>query len=439
MGNIVAIIGRPNVGKSTLFNRILQRRVAVEEKQAGVTRDRLYGRAEWRGMEFTLVDTGGITFANGEKGLWKQVQAQAELAVEEAAVLLFVVDAKSGVTPLDQEIAVLIRKAGKPVVLVVNKVDNPSKQDIHEFYSLGFGDPIPVSAANSLNLGDLLDRVLELLPRRHLETNWDTEAIRVAVVGRPNVGKSSLINSLLDSERMIVSHLAGTTRDAVDTLLERAGKHFLFVDTAGIRRQSRVKLSLEYYSILRSFRAIEEADIALVMTDAEGIGSEQDKRIAGFVDEAGKGLIFLINKIDLVPGQGEDLIDKFNRSFGFVPYAYRLLISVHTGRGLKNIFPLIEQVDSNRRNRIPTPVVNDLFQDAFAIVPPPAIKGKRLKLYYATQAGVAPPRFILKVNDPSLAHFSYKRYLEKELRKVYDFAGTPVRIALQQHRKKERT
>ncbi len=440
-GNIVAIVGRPNVGKSTLFNRLTRARTAIEERVPGVTRDRLYGLAEWCGREFVVVDTGGITFGDSDP-LAAQVRRQAELAIAEAQVILFLLDGREGITALDRDIAVQLRRSGKEIIPVVNKIDTPEGRDaIYPFFELGFGEPLGVSAAHGRGIGDLLDAVCALLPQAE-KFVYPEDVIKVAVVGRPNVGKSSLINAILGEERVIVSEVAGTTREAVDTPFEYQGQSFVFIDTAGVRRKSKVKEAVEYYSVLRAFKAIERADLALMVLDGEKGITEQDQRLAGFIDQAGRGLIFVINKWDLAP-RGEEArqqyLESLHQDFAFARYASYEFVSARTGRRLQKLFPLIQQVWQEQHKRIPTPLINELVQDALLVNPPAAIKGRRLKIYYATQTSVKPPTFVFFVNNPELMHFSYRRYLENRLREAFVFSGTPIRIEARARQGKERS
>lgn len=438
-GNIVAIVGRPNVGKSTLFNRLTQARTAIEEKEPGVTRDRLYGAVEWCGRNFVIVDTGGITFGSGDS-LSAQVRRQAELAVSEARVIIFLLDGREGLTALDQDIAVFLRKSGKDILPVVNKIDfHEARAEIYPFFELGMGEPLSISAAHGRGAGDLLDAICARLPAEEIE-EYPDEMIKVAVIGRPNVGKSSLINAILGEERVIVNEMAGTTREAVDVRFEYLGQPYVFIDTAGVRRQSKVKEAVEYYSVLRAFKAIERADLALMLLDGVGGIAEQDQRLAGFVDQAGRGLIFVVNKWDLAPGGEEarrDYLASLHRGFSFAQYASYEFISARTGRRLQNLFPLIQQVWQEQHKRISTPILNELVQDAQATNPPSAVKGKRLKIYYVTQPAVKPPTFVFFVNNPELMHFSYRRYLENRLREAFVFSGTPIRIKIRARQGKE--
>ena len=439
--NIVAIVGRPNVGKSTLFNRLTAARTAIEEKVPGVTRDRLYGASEWRGESFIVIDTGGISFERDDP-LIKQVRHQAELAVEEAQVILFLLDGREGPAPLDQEIAHLLRRSGKPVILVVNKIDHlEAAAGVPAFYSLGMGDPLPLSAVHGRGTGDLLDRICELLPREiEAAPGVSEDDVKVALVGRPNAGKSQLLNNILGRERVIVSATPGTTRDAVDSSFNRGGTNYLLIDTAGVRRKSRVKEAVEYYSVLRALKAVERADLALLLLDAESGIAEQDQKLAGYVDQAGRGLIFAVNKWDLIKGKQEarrEWMEEISRAFAFAPYAPVTFISALTGSRVQELFPLFDRVRRELYRRVSTSLLNELLLDALAVNPPPTYRGKRLKIYYATQAAVKPPTFIFFVNNPQFMHFSYRRYLENRLREAFDFSGVPLRLKIRARREKE--
>ncbi|GAW93237.1 ribosome biogenesis GTPase Der [Calderihabitans maritimus] len=433
---VVAIVGRPNVGKSTLFNRITGARVAIVENIPGVTRDRLYRDADWRGREFTLVDTGGITSLNEEDTMTAQVKRQAELAIEEADVILFLVDAREGLNPDDEAIADILRRTDKPVILVANKVENFENPPIYDFYALGLGDPLPVSAAHGLNIGDLLDRLVENLPALEPEV-YGEDAVKIAVVGRPNVGKSSLVNCFLGRERVIVSEIPGTTRDAVDTVFHFNGREYVLIDTAGIRRKARISEATERYSVIRSLRAIDRSDVVLVVLDAvEGV-TEQDKRIAGYAHEAGKAAVIVVNKWDLVEKDGKTMNryeEAIRRELSFMDYAPTIYVSALTKQRVFKIIELVNRVAEQAARRIPTSTLNQIIDEATHLNPPPSDKGRRLKIFYATQAGIKPPRFILFVNDPDLFHFSYRRYLENQLREAFGFEGTPIGLVI---RKKE--
>ncbi|MBE3588714.1 MAG: ribosome biogenesis GTPase Der, partial [Thermoanaerobacteraceae bacterium] len=429
---VVAIVGRPNVGKSTLFNRIVGGRVAIVEDQPGVTRDRLYQTAEWAGRTFTLVDTGGLDLAEGE-GISGRVRRQVELAIAEADAILFLVDGRTGLTPTDQEVAALLRRTQKPVLLVVNKIENFQRAgEWAEFYRLGLGEPIPVSAAQGMNTGDLLDRLVAVLPPA-AEDEEEPDTLRIAVIGRPNVGKSSLVNALLGEERVIVSEIPGTTRDAIDTYFTLNGRRYMLVDTAGIRRKSRIDLPTEKYSVIRSFKAVDRCEVALVVLDAvEGV-TDQDKRIAGYAHEQGKASVLVVNKWDLVE-KDDRAADRFTavirRELAFMTYAPVAFISALTGRRLPRVMELVNLVGEQQCLRVNTADLNALIREAVLHNPPPGSKNRRLKILYATQGGVKPPTFVLFVNDPELVHFSYLRYLENQLREAYGFEGTPIRFIL---------
>ncbi len=439
MDNTIAIVGRPNVGKSTLFNRLISARTAIEEKVPGVTRDRLYGTAQWRDRSFVIVDTGGLTFGRDDR-LTTLVRSQVQLAVEEAQAIIFLLDGREGLTALDEEIGVMLRRSGKTVIPVINKVDHHEMDSAkYGFYSLGFGDPVTVSAAHGRGIGDLLDLVYDLLPSVQEEKDgYNADAVKVAVIGRPNVGKSSLINAVLGEERVIVSDLPGTTRDAIDTVFEYGAQPYVMIDTAGMRKKGKVKDSVEYYSVLRSLKAVQRADIALLVLDGESGITEQDQRLAGFVDQAGRGLLLVINKWDLVKNRDharENYLDQLDRMLSFVPYAHVIFISALTGWKLDKLFPLIIETWQEQHKRIPTSLLNELLEDAQAVNPPPGVKGKRVRFYYATQPEVKPPTFVFFANEPELVHFSYRRYLENRLREAFYFKGTPLVIKI---KKRER-
>lgn len=425
---VVAIVGRPNVGKSTLFNRIVRKRTAIEEKVSGVTRDRIYGRGEWLNKTFIIVDTGGISFDAADP-LSELVRKQAQLAIDEASVIVLVVDLKTGVTTLDSEIADLLRKTKKNVILVGNKGDNKeAEKNIYDFYSLGMGDLLPVSAAHGLNIGDLLDRILAAIPQ---EEEIPFEGLKVAVVGRPNVGKSSLVNHLAGEERVIVSDIPGTTRDAIDTKVIINDKSYLLVDTAGLRQKRKVADSVEYYSVLRSLRAMEEADVVVSVLDAtEGI-TDQDKKVIGYADDAGKALIIAFNKWDIVEGKeaaAKEFKDLVQKELVFVRYAPVINISAKTGKRVAKMFDLIDQVNEEHHKRVTTGQLNSFLEEALLLNPPPTRKGRALKVYYATQVKTAPPTFAFFVNDDELMHFSYLRHLENKMREAFGFEGTPIHM-----------
>lgn len=428
---VVAIVGRPNVGKSTFFNYLTGKRISIIEDTPGVTRDRIYAEVEWRGRKFTLIDTGGIE-PYSEDIIMQQMKRQAEIAIETAHVILFMVDAKEGMTASDREVATMLRKANKPVILVVNKVDRVGDPppEVYEFYNLGLGDFLTVSSVHGLGTGDLLDEVYKHFPEKD-EEEYDEDVIKVAVIGKPNSGKSSLINKILGEDRVIVSNIPGTTRDAIDTYFEHQGNKYVFIDTAGIRRKSKITESIERYSILRSLSAIERADVCLIMIDAQDGVTEQDTKIAGYAHEQGKAAIIVINKWDLVEketGTLEEYRKSVHEKLGFMTYAPVLFISAKTGQRVNRVFELVKYVADQATLRISTGMLNDLINEATSMVQPPSDKGKKLKIYYSTQSGVKPPTFIIFVNSIDLFHYSYERYLENQLRKSYGFEGTPIRI-----------
>ena len=429
---IVAIVGRPNVGKSTLFNRIAEKRVSIVDDTPGVTRDRIYADAEWTGHEFALVDTGGIDFDEND-ALLPAMRNQAKLAMEEADVILFVVDGKVGITEVDQQIVGMLRTAKKPVVLAVNKVDSiKGIPDSYEFYGLGLGEPIAVSAVNALNLGDLLDAIVKELPEE-VEVADEPDTIRVAVVGRPNVGKSSLVNALLGEERLVVSNIPGTTRDAVDTYFKQDGVTFVFVDTAGMRRRGKIDAALERYSVIRSLRAIDRADVVLMVIDAaEGV-SEQDKKIAGYVHESGRASVLVVNKWDLIQKDGKTSLrytETMRQELGFMQYSPVVFLSALTKQRVSRIPEVVKYVAEQHAMRVSTSLLNQVVRDAVGINPPPSDRGRKLKIYYATQAAVKPPTIVFFVNDPELMHFSYLRFLENKLREAFGFEGTPLKLVV---------
>ncbi|MFZ5591077.1 MAG: ribosome biogenesis GTPase Der [Bacillota bacterium] len=426
---VVAVVGRPNVGKSTLFNRLVGARIAIVEDIPGVTRDRLYKDADWNGRSFTLVDTGGLDYEE-EGEIISNVRRQAELAIAEADLVLFVVDARAGLTPADEAVASVLRRSEKPVILVANKVENYQNKDYYEFYQLGLGDPFPVSALEGLNTGDLLDEVLKHLPARE-DLGEEPDVIKIAMLGRPNVGKSSLVNAILGEQRVVVSEIPGTTRDAIDTAFTREGQNYLLIDTAGIRRRARIVEATEKYSVIRALKAIDRCDIVLAVIDATSGVTEQDKRLIGYSHEKGRGLVLLVNKWDLVV-KDDKTMDKYTRQIktelGFVDYAPILFVSALTRQRVPKILSLVNQVASYQSMRLSTADLNSVLREAFLHSPPPSYKGRKLKLLYATQVAVKPPRFVLFVNDDKLVHFSYLRYLENQLRQAYLFTGTPLQI-----------
>ena len=436
---IVAIVGRPNVGKSTLFNRIAEKRVSIVDDTPGVTRDRIYADAEWTGHEFALVDTGGIDFNEADE-LLPAMRNQAKLAMEEADVILFVVDGKVGITDVDQIIVSMLRTTKKPVVLAVNKVDNlKGVTDSYEFYGLGLGEPFAVSAVNALNLGDLLDAIVEALPEEApVEDEPDT--IRVAVVGRPNVGKSSLVNALLGQERVVVSNIPGTTRDAVDTYFKQDGVTFIFVDTAGMRRRGRIDAALERYSVIRSLRAIDRADVVLMLIDAVDGVTEQDKKIAGYVHESGRASVLVVNKWDLLPKDGKTSLrytETLRQELGFMQYAPVVFLSALTKQRVTRIPEVVKFVAEQHAMRVSTSLLNQVVRDAVGINPPPSDRGRKLKIFYATQAAVRPPTIVFFVNDQELMHFSYLRFLENKLREAFGFEGTPLKMVVRPRQQEE--
>ncbi len=437
---IVAIVGRPNVGKSTLFNQIGKRRVAIVDDMPGVTRDRIYMDAEWLQKEFTMIDTGGIELEDGDHILTSMRQ-QAQIAMEEADVILFVVDGRSGLTSADEEVGKLLRGTKKPVVLAVNKIDSPQREmDVYEFYNLGLGDPIGISASNSLNLGDLLDAVVAAFPENTDEVREEDE-IRIAVIGRPNVGKSSLVNKILGEDRVIVSDVPGTTRDAIDTHFKKDDIKFTLIDTAGMRRKSKIDEPVERYSVMRSLRAIDRADVVLMMINAaEGI-TEQDKKIAGYAHESGKGTVIVVNKWDIYPDKDDKstlrFTDDLREQLGFLQYAPVLYASALTGQRVQRVTELVRFVAEQQSMRIKTSVLNELIRDAVSVNPPPTHKGRQLKLLFMTQVDICPPKFIIFVNDAELMHFSYLRFIENRLRETYGFEGTPLRLVVRNRDEKE--
>ena len=432
---LVAIVGRPNVGKSTLFNKLAGVRLSIVEDTPGVTRDRIYADCEWRDRRFALVDTGGIE-PYSQDIILSQMRRQAELAIEKADVSVLVTDLKSGVVATDAEVAVLLQKSGKPLLLCVNKCDSigAPPAEFYEFYNLGLGDPIPVSAAHGHGTGDLLDAVYDLLPAE-MEEEEEEDLVKVAVIGKPNVGKSSLINRITGEERVIVSNIAGTTRDAVDTEIENKFGRFLFIDTAGIRRKSKVEDAIEKYSILRAKMAIERAQVCVILIDATEGFTEQDSKVAGLAHEAGKACLIAVNKWDAVEKDGRTMDEtrkKLMQDFSFMSYAPIIFISAKTGQRLDRLMELIKFVDTQNSMRISTGMLNDVLGDATARVQPPSDKGKRLKIYYITQASTRPPTFVCFVNRAELFHFSYQRYIENKIREVFGLEGTPVRFIVRE-------
>ncbi len=438
---IVAVVGRPNVGKSTLFNKLIGSRLSIVEDTPGVTRDRIYGEAQWCGRHFAVVDTGGIE-PYSDDVILSQMRRQAELAIEQADVIILVTDIRSGVVATDEEVAAMLQKSGKPVVLCVNKCDRIGEvpADFYEFYNLGLGDPIAVSSVHGHGTGDLLDAVLAYFPPETDEEEED-DRISVAVIGKPNVGKSSLINRIAGEERSIVSNIAGTTRDAIDSMVENEYGKFLFIDTAGLRRKSRVEDVIEKYSILRAQMAIDRAQICVIMIDATEGFTEQDSKVAGLAHEAGKACIIAVNKWDAVEKDGktmDQMRKKLMQDFSFMSYAPILFISARTGQRLDRLFELLKFVNEQNSMRISTGMLNDVLADATARVQPPSDKGKRLKIYYITQASTRPPTFVCFVNRAELFHFSYQRYLENRIREVFGLEGTPVRFIVRERGDKKK-
>ena len=426
MKPVVAIVGRPNVGKSTFFNKVAGRKISITENRPGVTRDRITVDCEWRAKPFTLIDTGGIELKSDDT-MWKEIAAQAKLAVELADVILFFTDGKEGLTSSDYDVADYLRRSKKPVVLVVNKVDDYSPEKLFEFYSLGLGEPYAVSSEHSRGIGDVLDTAVEFFPKG--EGEEDT-SLKIAVVGKPNAGKSSLVNKILGQERTIVTPLAGTTRDAVDTRFEQGGKAYTIIDTAGIRRKRSVEDDVEYYSVLRAFDAVRRADVCLLVVDAgEGL-TEQDVKIIGYVHEQGKPSVVVMNKWDTIE-KDTHTIEKFEAKLRddlkFMDYFKSVYISAKTGQRVDRILTLAEEAYAHANFRVPTGELNDLLMDAMRVSEPPSYQGRRLKMYFASQVAVRPPLFVLMVNDEGLMHFSYERYLENVIRGAYDFSGTPIR------------
>ena len=431
---IVAIVGRPNVGKSTLFNIFANSSISIVEDTPGVTRDRLYADTEWLDNEFMMVDTGGIEIMNTDK-IAVSIRQQAQIAIAEADVILFVCDARAGITHEDAEVAKMLRQSKKPIVLAINKADSPKQEmEIFEFYNLGIGEPIPVSAANHLGLGDLLDAVVEKFPETSAYgEDGNEDEIKVALIGRPNVGKSSIFNTLVGEERSIVSDVAGTTRDAIDTPVIREGQKFLFIDTAGMRRKARIDEPIEKYSIIRSLRAVDRSDVVLMVIDAIDGVTEQDKKIAGYAHEAGKGIVLVVNKWDLYDKDNTSTLrytENLRRELVFMQYAPVVFVSAMTKQRIHRLPEVIHYVAEQNAMRISTSVLNQVVEDAIAINPPPTEKGQRLKILYATQVKIKPPTFVIFVNEPEIMHFSYQRYLENKLREAFGFEGTPLQMII---------
>ena len=437
---IVAIVGRPNVGKSTLFNVLAGSRIAIIEDTPGVTRDRIYADVEWSGRSFTLIDTGGIE-PDAKDIILSQMREQAQIAIDTADVILFLTDFHQGLVDADAKVADMLRRSHKSVLLVVNKVDNFVKDEagVYEFYNLGIGDPHPISAANRTGIGDLLDEVLKDLPQAQ-PGEMEDDRPKVAIVGKPNVGKSSLINALLGENRLIVSDIAGTTRDAVDAVVKHNGREYVFIDTAGLRRKNKIKADLEHYMIVRAVTAVERADIAVLVIDAKEGVTEQDAKIAGIAHERGKGIIVAVNKWDAIEKDNSSVkkfTDRIRNTLSFMPYADIMFISAKTGQRIQKLYDEIDTVLDSSKRRVATGVLNEILSEATAMQQPPTDKGKRLRCYYMTQVSVAPPTFVLFVNDKKLAHFSYMRYIENQIRETFGFKGTAIRILVREKKQKD--
>jgi GTP-binding protein len=436
---VVAIVGRPNVGKSTLFNALAGEMISIVKDAPGVTRDRIYADVTWLDKEFTMIDTGGIE-PDSKDIILSQMREQAQIAIDTADVIIFITDVKQGLVDADSKVADMLRRSGKPVVLVVNKVDNFDKYmaDVYEFYNLGIGDPVPISAASRLGLGDMLDIVAENFPEGSAQAE-DDDRPRVAIVGKPNVGKSSIINKLLGENRVIVSDIAGTTRDAIDTEILHNGKEYIFIDTAGLRRKNKIKEELERYSIIRTVTAVERADVVLMVIDAtEGV-TEQDAKIAGIAHERGKGVIIVVNKWDAIEKSDRTMREyesDIRQVLSYMPYAEIMYVSAATGQRLNRLYDMIDMVIENQTLRIATGVLNEIMTEAVAMQQPPSDKGKRLKLYYITQVAVKPPTFVIFVNDKELMHFSYTRYLENKIREAFGFRGTSLKFFIRERKEK---
>lgn len=434
---LVAIVGRPNVGKSTFFNRIVGQRISIVEDTPGVTRDRLYADAEWCGHSFTLIDTGGLEIKS-EDVMWSHIRAQAQIAVETADVIVFMLDGKTGLTHEDYEVAAYLRKSRKPILLVVNKLDNNEQHLLYDFYELGLGEPIGISAGQAKGLGDVLDEIVKLTGK--YETEEKEEALKIAVVGKPNAGKSSLVNKLLGYDRVIVSDIAGTTRDAIDTRIKIGDKEYILIDTAGIRRKRSVEEDLEQYSVMRSLGAVRRADVCLIVIDSSEELSEQDVKIAGYVHEQGKPSVVVMNKWDVVE-KDTYTIEKYNRKLKeelkFMDYFIPTYVSAKTGKRVDKLIKLAERAYENASRRVSTGLLNDVLREAILTNEPPSKNGKRLKIYYVTEASANPPTFVIFVNDDTLMHFSYRRYLENALRRSFDFEGTPIRLIIRNKNEKD--
>lgn len=434
---VVAVVGRPNVGKSTLFNKLAGKRISIVEDTPGVTRDRIFTEVEWLNKYFTLIDTGGIE-PNSDDIILSQMRNQAMLAMDMAHVILFVVDGKAGLTAADKEVAQMLRKTKTPVVLVVNKIDSQSQFDnVYDFYELGLGVPFAISSANSMGLGDLLDEVVANFPEG-LDTEYDEDIIRVAITGKPNAGKSSILNNMLGEDRVIVSPIAGTTRDAIDTYLEKGDHKFLLIDTAGLRRKSKIYENVEKYSVIRAMSAVDRADVVLIVIDAEQGVTEQDTKVAGIAHDEGKACLFVINKWDLIEKNDKTMslyTKDIREKFPFMAYAPIVFVSAKTNQRMNKILESVVFLAEEHAKRVPTSTLNDVIGEAVLLNQPPSDKGKRLKIYYGSQTGTQPPKFTLFINDKSLTHFSYQRYLENKIRENFGFEGTPVRFEYREKRK----
>ncbi|WP_442594561.1 ribosome biogenesis GTPase Der [Neobacillus sp. D3-1R] len=426
---VIAIVGRPNVGKSTIFNRIVGERISIVEDIPGVTRDRIYSSGDWLTHDFNIIDTGGIDI--GDEPFLEQIRQQAEIAIDEADVIIFLTNGREGVTAADEEVAKILYKSKKPVVLAVNKIDNPEMRDqIYDFYALGFGEPFPISGSHGLGLGDLLDEVAKHFPKTK-GNDYEEDMIKFSLIGRPNVGKSSLVNALLGEERVIVSDVAGTTRDAVDSIYTYHGQKYVIIDTAGMRKKGKVYESTEKYSVLRALRAIERSDVVLVVLNAEEGIIEHDKKIAGYAHEAGRAVIIVVNKWDAIEKDEKtmkEFEEKIRDNFQYLDYAPIVFLSAKTKKRVLNLLPKINTVSENHSLRVETSVLNDIIMDAVAMNPTPTDNGRRLKIFYTTQVAVKPPTFVVFVNEPELLHFSYERFLENRIRDAFGFEGTPIKI-----------
>ncbi|MCJ8006686.1 ribosome biogenesis GTPase Der [Lederbergia wuyishanensis] len=429
----VAIVGRPNVGKSTIFNRIVGERISIVEDTPGVTRDRIYGTGDWLSHEFHIIDTGGIEI--GDAPFLEEIRLQAEIAIAEADVIIFIVNSREGVTTADEEVGKILFRSKKPVVLAVNKVDNPEmRADIYDFYSLGFNEPFPISGSHGLGLGDLLDEVVKHFPQSE-EDIVEEDVIRFSLIGRPNVGKSSIVNALLGEDRVIVSDIAGTTRDAIDSSYEFEGQKYTIIDTAGMRKKGKVYENTEKYSVLRALKAIDRSDVVLVVLNGEEGILEQDKKIAGYAHEAGRAVIIVVNKWDAVEKDEKtmkEFEEKIRAHFLFLDYAPIVFVSAKTKKRLTNLLPAIKIASENHTMRVQSSVLNDVIADAIAMNPTPSDKGRKLKIFYVTQVGIKPPTFVVFVNDPEIMHFSYERFLQNRIREAFGFEGTPIKIITRQ-------